>query len=359
MTAVVPAQSRLQHRYRKLEAAGSSEAQMEATDKPRLYTIILNWNNYEDTKKCLKTLLGGSYPNLRTIVVDNGSADDSVFRLRDEFPNVTFIRNDENLGFARGCNVGIRAALEDPLAAYVLLLNNDAEITPGGLTKAIEAAESDEKIGLVSGKILLSRETRRIWYAGGEVLRWRGGVSVRGVGEMDRGQYDRVGEVGFITGALMLIKREVLTRVGLLPEEYFFGAEEYDYSYMVKRAGYKLFYTPSFLVYHASEGSHSNHGLKYVYLGYRSKLIMQQRLLPYGVFPFWKLVFQFYGKFLARRTWRGLRQSTGVYDNNFDEMEFALRKAIADHGKDKVTEATLSAFEKELDRFRQQALPGQ
>lgn len=340
-----------------VEAAGSSEAQMKATDKPpRLYTIILNWNNYEDTKKCLRALLGSSYPNLRTIVVDNGSADNSLFRLRDEFPNVTFIRNEENLGFARGCNVGIRAALEDPLAAYVLLLNNDAEITPGGLTNAIDVAESDEKIGLLSGKILLSRETKRLWYAGGEVLRWRGGVKVRGAGEMDRGQYDRVGEVGFITGALMLIKRDVLTGVGLLPEEYFFGVEEYEYSYRVKRAGYKLFYSPSFLVYHTSEGSHSNHGLKYVYLGYRSKLIMQQRLLPYGFFPLWKLAFRLYGRFLARRAWRALRQSTGVYDNNLDEMEFALRKAIADHGRDKVTESTLSQFEKELDRYRQQGL---
>lgn len=328
----------------------------KAVEMPRLYTIILNWNKYEDTKRCLKSVLGGAYPNLRTIVVDNGSADNSVLRLSEEFSDVTFILNRENLGFARGCNVGLRAALEDPLAAYVLLLNNDAEITPGSLANAIDAAESDDEIGLVSGKILLSRETQRIWYAGGEVLRWRGGVSVRGAGETDHGQYDTAGEVGFITGALMLIKREVLTKVGLLPEEYFFGAEEYEYSYMVKRAGYKLFYAPSFLVYHTSEGSHSNHALKYVYLGYRSKLIMQQRLLPSVVFPVWKLAFRLYGRFLARRAWRELRKSTGVYDNNLDEMEFALSNAIADHGKDTVNESTLSRFEKELARYRQHGL---
>ena len=329
---------------------------MNPKSQPLVYVLVLNWNNYEDTRKCLKALLGESYPNLRTIVVDNGSIDNSGFRLQDEFPQVKFIRNEENLGFSRGCNVGIRAALEDPLAAYVLLLNNGAEITPGALTCAIETAESDKQIGLVSGKILCSREAKRIWYAGGEVLRWRGGVRVRGAGETDHGQYDTAAEVGFITGALMLIKREVLTTVGLLPEEYFFGVEEYEYSYMVRRAGYKLFYAPSFLVYHTSEGSHSNHTLKYVYLGYRSKLIMQQRLLPSGVFPVWKLAFRLYGRFLARRAWRALRKSTGVYDNNLDEMEFALSKAIADHGKDTVSESTLSRFEKELDRYRQQGL---
>jgi hypothetical protein len=329
---------------------------MNPKSQPLVYVVVLNWNNYEDTKKCLSALMGEQYPSLKTVVVDNGSADNSVFRLRDEFPNVTFIHNEENLGFSRGCNVGIRAALADPLAAYVLLLNNDAEISPGGLATAIEAAETDRRIGLVSGKILCSREGKRIWYAGGEVLRWRGGVRVRGAGETDRGQYDTAGEVGFITGALMLIKREVLTTVGLLPEEYFFGVEEYEYSYMVKRAGFKLIYAPSFLVYHSAEGSHSNHALKYVYLGYRSKLIMQQRLLPPGFFPVWKVAFRLYGRFLARRAWRALRKSTGVYDNNLDEMEFALSKAIADHGKDTVSESTLSRFEKELDRYRQQGM---
>ena len=221
----------------------------------------------------------------------------------------------------------------------------------GSVTQSM-TLESDDQIGLAGGKILISRETKRIWYAGGEVLRWRGGVRVRGVGETDEGQYDIAGEVGFVTGAMMLIRRQVLTSVGLLPEEYFFGAEEYDYSYKVRRAGYKLFYEPRFLAYHPCEGSHSNHDLKYVYLGYRNKLIMQKRLLPIGFFPFWKFGFRFYGMFLARRTWRRLRKHTGFYDNNFDEMEFALRQAIADHDKDTVTEATLSRFERDLDRYR-------
>ncbi|HEX8089199.1 MAG TPA: glycosyltransferase family 2 protein, partial [Blastocatellia bacterium] len=109
--------------------------------KPRVYVIILNWNNYKDTKNCLQSLQATSYPDLKIIVLDNGSTDNSGLLLREEFPDVIFIRNEENLGFARGCNVGIRAALEDPLGAYVLLLNNDAELTGEGLIEAIEAAE--------------------------------------------------------------------------------------------------------------------------------------------------------------------------------------------------------------------------
>lgn len=328
---------------------------MEAVSKPRVYAIILHWNNYEDTRKCLESLAKYSYSNLKTVIVDNGSINDSGFRLRDEFLETIFIRNEENLGFARGCNTGIRRALEDSSCAYVLLLNNDSEMISEGLGKAVEAAESDKRIGLVGGKILRSLERKLIWYAGGKVLRWRGGVAVRGAGEIDHGQYDKAEEVGFITGALMLIKREVLIKVGLLPEEYFFGVEEYDYSYTVNRAGYKLFYMPSFLVLHKCEGSHSNQALKYVYLGYRNKLIMQERLLPGGFFPFWRLVFQFYGKFFARRHWRELREKAGIYDNDFNEMEFALKKALDDHGKGKVTEATLFRFEKELELYRQQA----
>ncbi len=181
---------------------------------PRVYIIILNWNNYEDSKKCAESVEQATYPNLKIVIADNASTDGSGKRLEHEFPQHRFVFNEENLGFSRGCNRGIRAAVEDEDCEYVLLLNNDAVVSPQFLEEAIDKAEEDDRIGLVGGKILISDETRRIWYAGGEVLRWRGGVSVRGVGEIDHGQYDEAGEVGFITGALMLIKREVLIKVG-------------------------------------------------------------------------------------------------------------------------------------------------
>ncbi|HEY9230987.1 MAG TPA: glycosyltransferase family 2 protein, partial [Blastocatellia bacterium] len=190
---------------------------------PCVYVIILNWNNFADSRRCLESLRAATYANLKVIVVDNGSADGSGKRLQEHFPDLRFIFNDRNLGFARGCNVGIRAALEDEDCAYVLPLNNDAVATPTFLERAVEVAEQQAEVGVVSGKILYSPEVRKFWYAGGYVDLWRGRVYVRGFREDDRGQYDQAEAVGFATGALALIKRQVLERVGLLPEEYFFG----------------------------------------------------------------------------------------------------------------------------------------
>ncbi len=325
---------------------------------PKVYTIVLNWNNFADSKACIESLETVTYPNLDIIVVDNGSIDHSGARLQQHFPHLQFVFNDKNLGFARGCNVGIREALKDSACQYVLLLNNDATTTPGFLEQAVTFAEADSQIGLVGGKILYSAQSRKIWYAGGEVLRWRGGVQIRGFREIDNGQYDEVGEMGFISGALMLIKREVLERVGLLPEEYFFGIEEIDYSLAVKRAGYKLIYVPEFLVYHAADGSHSNYNPKFVYNNYRSKLILQEKYLSKPVFFIWKWVFKLYGKFLVKRIWQRLRnEDADLQDKRvpFEEMRFAFMKAFEDHRKNILSEETLAEFEAELNQRRPQA----
>ncbi|HZS06224.1 MAG TPA: glycosyltransferase family 2 protein [Blastocatellia bacterium] len=321
--------------------------------RPQVYVVVLNWNNYQDSRECLESLRQATHPDLKVIFVDNGSRDRSGERLQAEFGEFIFIYNEENLGFARGCNVGIRAALEDPQCGYVLLLNNDAVVTPAFLDEAVTRMELDESIGLAGGKILYSHEPNRIWYAGGHMNRWFGRPVVRGYHEIDRGQYDEAADTSFVTGALMLIRREVLERVGLLPEEYFFGVEEYDYSIAVKRAGYRLLYVPELTVYHKADGSHSNDDPKFVYNSYRNKLILQEKYLPKGTFTFWKLIFRCYGEFLAGRVWKRLReQNTQAGEKRvpYFEFKFALRQALRDHGKNRLSEETLRKFDEELKR---------
>lgn len=331
---------------------------MKATNKPRIYTIVLNWNNYEDTRKCVESLQEATYPNLKIVVVDNGSSDGSDKRLREDFPEHAFVPNQANLGFSRGCNTGIRVALEDQDCAYVLLLNNDAVVPPGFLEKASDSAERDGRIGLVGGKLLHSPESKVISYAGGHIDRWRGRVVIRGFNEKDRGQYDKAGEVGFVTGALMLIKREVLEKVGLLPEEYFFGVEEWDYSLTVQQAGYRLYYVAEFVAYHKGDGSHWNYDPRFNYVGYRSKLIFQEKYLPKGLFPVWKIVLFFYARFRARSVWRKMARDLDAEKDKkapFDDMEFALIKAIKDHGKDELGEETLFRFDEALKKRKKTA----
>ena len=321
------------------------------TETPRVYVILLNWNNYDDTKRCLESLAQTSYPNLRAIVVDNGSVDGSGDRLRAAFPDVGFVQNEANLGFSRGCNEGMREALKDSDCAYVLLLNNDALVAPSFLESAIARGESDKRIGLIGGKILHSPESKVIAHAGGYITRWRGSFRIRGFGEVDRGQYDRPLEVGFATGAMLLIKREVLEKVGLLPEEYFFGTEEQDYSLNVRRSGYKIYYVPEFVSYHVGDGSHWNWDPKFVYNGYRNKLIFQEKYLPPGLFRIWKMVFAIYARPAAVRGWKKMAKRYG-YDQDhqvaYEEMEFALICAIEDHGKNVLSEQTLNQFEELL-----------
>jgi len=311
----------------------------------------LNWENFPDTKDCLNSLQQTTYPNLRIIVVDNCSRDNSADRLKKEYPHLTFILNNQNLGFARGCNAGIREALKDRECDYVLLLNNDAVICPESLLEAIKSIEADAGIGVISGKILLFPESKTIWYAGGYINRWRGQAVVRGFNEVDHGQYETSCEVGFSTGALMLIKREVLERVGLLPEEYFFGVEEWDYSFKVRRSGYKLYYVPKFVAYHKADGSHWNYDPKFVYNSYRNKLIFQEKYLPKGLFPLWKAVFGFYARHLARRSRKRLirrDQRNKLRDIPLDQLDFALSKALKDHGTNTLSEETLLSFNEEL-----------
>jgi|GEM_PF-1228307 len=321
----------------------------------RVYAVVLNWENLADTRLCLNSLRQSGYANLRTIVVDNCSQDGSAERLRKEFPDLPFLSNEFNLGFARGCNVGIREAIKDPECQFVLLLNNDAVLVPGTLEKGIQFAAADPTIGAISGKVLSDPESNAIWYAGGQIDRWRGQANVRGFGEVDHGQYDVACEVGFVTGALMLIKREVLEVVGLLPEEYFFGVEEWDYSIRIQRARYTLYYTPEFKAYHKADGSHWNYDPKFVYNSYRNKLIFQEKYLPPLIFAMWKRAFSVYGKYLARRARKRLiaaQRFKGADAVQLDDLDFAFARALKDHGKNALSAQALAEFEADLDSSR-------
>ena len=315
---------------------------------PRVAVILLNWNNYSDTKACLESLAASTYPDLTVVVADNGSADGSGERLAEEFPGHVHVQTGANLGFARGCNVGIRQALTDATVRYVVLLNNDCEVTPGWLEPLVAAAEADPKVGAVSGKVLMAEN--RLWYAGGHVRVWRGGLYARGLGDIDRGQYDTPEDVGFVTGGLVLIPRRVLETVGLLPEEYFFGFEEYDYSVTVMRAGYKLRYEPAGVVHHRVGGSHGNWDPKYLYNNYRNKLIFARRMLPKLALTLWRLVFVQYSRRYSERWRRNWVAETAHYTDatvpDRDRFDFALAEALADDAKGvPLDEAALRAYD--------------
>ena len=241
--------------------------------------IVLNWNGWEDTVECLASCAGLDYENRETIVVDNGSTDDSVARIRAAYPDVKLVETGKNLGFAGGNNAGIRAALANG-ARYVWLLNNDTTVEPRALTALIEAIAADPKAGVAGSKITYFDDPGMLWYAGGEFTP-EGPVRHRGLDETDTGQFEQLEETGFITGCSLLTTAEVLERVGLLAEEYFLYWEEADFDWRARAAGYTLLYVPGSVVRHKVAASlGESWGIRQTEYLVRNMLLFYQRNEP-------------------------------------------------------------------------------
>lgn len=264
---------------------------------PSVCIIVLNWNNYRDTLECLESLYLIGYSNYRIIVVDNASTNDSIQKLllyakgditiksrvfectsgvrpknmvtytRDEImkenksrhiaPTSPFdrkmilLKNDKNYGFAEGNNIAIRFALKIFEPQYILLLNNDVVVDKGFLAELVKVAERERKIGIVGPKIYYYDFLGRsdvIDFAGEDIVLWKAkGFNARA--------HDRAKVVDKITGACMLVKREVMEKVGLLDPAFFMYWEETDFCFRAKRNGYKAVYVPSSKIWHKGASS--------------------------------------------------------------------------------------------------------
>ena len=234
-----------------VEPARQDTANRAPTHSPKVSIVILNWNSYDVTAECLRSLRKVEYPEHEIVLVDNGSQDGSAERLQAEFPEVRVLRNAQNLGFPGGNNVGIRDALERG-TDYLLLLNNDTIVSADFLTRLVSVAEAGSAVGLVNPKIYFLEPPDRLWHGGARYRSWWSFPKIVGVGKQDDGSYGDTKEVPFTTGCALLIKSEVLRKVGLLAEEYFLGFEDLDFSLRARRAGYKTIYAGNAAIWHRS-----------------------------------------------------------------------------------------------------------
>lgn len=207
--------------------------------KPLVYVIVLNWNGKHDTKECLDSLTKLTYSNFKVIVVDNNSSDGSVEFLKGLYPRVEFIENDSNLGFAKGNNVGIEYALRSK-AEFIFLLNNDTVVSSDLLDKLVEKAEMNPRIGILGPKIYYYHQKNKIWFAGGKILYFLGNTWHLGNRRKDRGQYSKIKDVDYITGCALLIKHDVLEKIGLFDHRYSSYFEDCDLCVRTKREGYRI-----------------------------------------------------------------------------------------------------------------------
>ncbi|MBQ9671857.1 MAG: glycosyltransferase family 2 protein [Prevotella sp.] len=239
----------------------------------RLSIITVNYNGQEDTCALLSTI--PSDRDIEIIVVDNGSRVDETQTIAQRFPHVTTIRSEQNLGFAGGNNLGIKASH----GKYLFFINNDTEFRGEWMAdRLMQRLDEHAETAIVCPKIRFAWGTSPIQFAGFTPL---SSVTLRnqgiGYGEEDHGQHDTPHSTPYAHGAAMLVSREAIKRVGLMPECYFLYYEEVDWSIMMTRAGYDIWYDPSCTIYHKeSRSTGIDSPLKCYYLT-RNRFLLAKR----------------------------------------------------------------------------------
>ena len=267
----------------------------DGVEWPKVFIIILNWNGWEDTIECLESLYNISYPNYDVIIVDNGSQDDSLARIRayargevavetasrsyncrieplhvtnytrreaedihvatlskklagesrNKASNASFviIQNEQNFGYPEGNNIAMRYALKAS-ADYVLLLNNDTVVDKHFLTELVHAADNDASIGVIGPKICWYDAPNVIQSTGARIDFWTGRITTLNEGkkddEIEHFAVDRLLPADFVSGSCLLIKRKVIEEVGTLDPTYFCYGEDLDWCVRITRAGYRI-----------------------------------------------------------------------------------------------------------------------
>ncbi len=286
---------------------------MEHLPVSRVTIILVNWNGWRDTIECLDSLLLLDYPDYRIVVCDNGSGDDSLKEIENwadchkvqyaEYQRteaemggslvsdtvLTLIRNEENLGFAGGNNVGLRYAMARGDFDYCWMLNNDTMVEPDALTHMVTRLQQQSEFGICGSTILLYHDRQRIQaLGGGHYCRWIGLPWHYGrfIGRGKTSNLKRAeGWMNYIEGASMLVSRQFLDEIGLLCEDYFLYFEEADWA--IRAEGrFKLAYAQKSIVYHkvgGSIGTSSNPAkMSYIsdYYNIRNRLLFTRRFYP-------------------------------------------------------------------------------
>jgi len=248
----------------------------------KLSVITVNYNGLEDTCELIDSITFSD--DMEVIVVDNGSREDEASAIERRFPHVKVIRSKENLGFAGGNNLGIKAAR----GKYLFFINNDTLAGKAdsanfatALQPLIDRLDSSPGIGAVCPKIRFAWGDKPIQFAGYTPL---SPITLRnrsiGFGEADRGQYDAPHPTPYAHGAAMMVKREAVEKVGLMPECYFLYYEELDWSLIIHRAGYGIEYIPAVTILHKESQTTGQDSPLRTYYITRNRLLFARRNIP-------------------------------------------------------------------------------
>jgi GT2 family glycosyltransferase len=224
-------------------------ADLAGDPQGRVGVALVNWNGAEFTIPCLQSLLDMTIVPWKIVVVDNASSDGSIERIREAVPGVELIGLSSNLGFAGGTNAAILHLL-DIGADYVWVLNNDTIVDKACLELLLREMEGNPSISAISGGILLYDRPDRIWYIGARSRRWTLRAPHDRQGRRWTGRPKGARSVDFLSGCCMLIRREILERIGMFDERFFAYAEDYDWCLRAAGEGARLCVLPEAQLWH-------------------------------------------------------------------------------------------------------------
>lgn len=294
--------------------------------------IIPNYNGLEHLKTCFESIKRQSRKDYKVILVDNNSNDESVNFTKINFPDSTVINLDRNYGFAKAVNEGIRKSLATNKCQYILLLNNDIELTSNFLETAVRTFERIPEASIIAVKMLNYFKRDEIDDCG-DFIKGKGGSPLaRGHGEKDTGQYD-IEE--FIFGACAgaaFYKKEIFETTGLLDEDFFAYYEDIDFSFRTQLKGFKCFYQPKAVCYHKRGGTSSiaTHGFQ-TEMCERNLVLMRIKNYPLIIYLLYQPLFfiariKRYYSFLVHHSFKIFLRALKGYLRGFGLLPFQLLK---------------------------------
>ncbi|QQR77408.1 MAG: glycosyltransferase family 2 protein [Candidatus Moraniibacteriota bacterium] len=282
---------------------------------PLVFILILNYNGRATLPSCLRSIFHLNYPLFRVVVIDNASIDGSFEQAKKAYPKAHFIRNSENVGFARGMNVGIRFAL-DQRAEYLWLINPDAVIPKDSLYPLVSVLERHGDVGMVS-PFITAPGNKSLWFGGGKIS-W---LRMRAIHTPPR-SHTMPFETGFLSGCAPLIKASVFRIVGLFDERFFLYYEDVDLSYRAKKSGFSAIVHPGVTITHSEESAKNP---EKTYWLVRSGLLFFRKNMPLLEQPF------FWTALALRKCWNILRIAR--HKKNKDVSALSVRDAFRDFWK--------------------------
>ena len=244
---------------------------------PLTTIILVNWNGFEDTIECLTSLKAQVGVNYHALVIDNGSHNNSVARIREAHPETEILETGENLGFCGGNNVGIRHALSQG-CDYVFLVNNDTVMEPDCLRKLLECAVDRPDAAIIAPAMYFYSDRKKPCFTGSS-LDWNTGMVLEETRDVQKEQIQEPFELPWITGCAMLILEARMRELVGFDESFFCYYEDVDLSVRAVRAGYTCLLCPTALLYHkinASSDSFGKKGSKYYYDARNSLLFLSK-----------------------------------------------------------------------------------